>query len=526
MTELRPEKLTPRQKLGLVMTAHIYEGLNREENTAYALEMIRNHALGAIWIGPGLSHFPETMAAIKEAADYPILIISDAESGMPPYTIGRHNALGCTGSPELAYTFGKVTAVTARKMGYNVICNPVLDMVNKNVVCGGTVRSLGGNKYKVTELAMAEAKGLHDGGVLTVAKHYPSTSEGRIDSHMAESSSPISMEELLDHNLFPYLSLSRAGLLDGIMTQHSRLHNIDPDYPASLSKKIIGIIREHGFDGFAITDALIMMGIAAKFGARSCKGLAIANGNDLALTWGPNREGYEAICESYDQGLIPDDRLDEAVSRVLAAQHKTTLLPTDTELSTHDLYQFDRINRDSVFEKIDPGAPSALSPNGRHYFVVLTENSIEINDAGKVNVDTLLKGWYHPEKIMENLETQFPNSTSIAINQFPSPNQAMHLLERSVDYDDVIFITFTESQAYVGRECLTSRVVSIIEALQVTCRVSTLIHFGNPFVLEELPHIPRLLIGGLSEKSVEYTMDVLSGKYPAKGVLTYDVKLP
>ncbi|MBQ2749030.1 MAG: hypothetical protein IJF34_04525, partial [Clostridia bacterium] len=158
MKELRLEELTPRQKLGMVMTAHIYEGPNREENTAYALEMIKNYALGAIWIGPGLTRFEETMAAVKEAADYPILIVCDAESGMPPYTVGRHNAIGCTGDPHLAYVFGKVTAVTARKKGYNVICNPVLDMVTHNAVCGATVRGLGSDKYKVTELALAEAR--------------------------------------------------------------------------------------------------------------------------------------------------------------------------------------------------------------------------------------------------------------------------------------------------------------------------------------------------------------------------------
>ena len=526
MKELRLEELTPRQKLGMVMTAHIYEGPNREENTAYALEMIKNHALGAIWIGPGLTRFEETMAAVKEAADYPILIVCDAESGMPPYTVGRHNAIGCTGDPHLAYVFGKVTAVTARKKGYNVICNPVLDMVTHNAVCGATVRGLGSDKYKVTELALAEARGLHDGGVLTVGKHYPGSGEGRVDSHMAESSSPATLEELLDFNLFPYLALLREGLLDGIMTKHSRFHNIDPDYPASLSKKVIGIIRDQGFDGFAITDALVMMGIAAKFGARTCRGLAIANGNDLALTWGPNQEGYESICETYDQGLIPDERLDEAVSRVLAAQHKTLSLPQDSELTETDLEEFDSINKNGVFAKTDPGLSTALDREGRHYFVVLTENNVEINDAGKVNVDTLLKGWYRPDRIMEKLLELFPNSTAVAINQFPSPGQSMHLLERSVDYDDVVFVTFMESQAYVGRECLTSRIVSDIEALQITNRVSTLVHFGNPFVLEELPHIPRFLIGGLSTNSVEYTLDVLAGKYPAKGVLTYDVKLP
>ncbi len=528
MKELNIRELSVRQKLGMCMTAHIYD-YNRPGdpvNTEYALDMIRNHALGAIWVDPTIPDLAGTMARIREAADYPILIFTDAESGIGDHMIGRHNALGCTGSEELAYMFGKVTAVTARQMGYNVVCNPILDMTKANTVCGATVRSIGSDKHEVARLAKAIARGMHDGGVLTVGKHYPGTKgDGTIDSHMAEVLAPETAEELLDYNLFPYLEMMKEGLLDGVMTQHARIPNVDPDYPASLSEKVIGLIRNQGFDGFAITDALVMMGVAAKFGAQACKGLSIANGNDLALTWGPNKESYEAICESYDKGVIDDERLNEAVRRVLDAQRKTMPEPKYTSLTDEDLQKFDSINRDATYARTDEGVPTAISREGRHYFAVLTPNEVTVNDQGKVNVDTFSGGWYRPQAIMDQLSSLFPNSTAVAINEFPSAAQNMHLLERSVDYDDVIFITYTESQAYVGRECLTARIVSLIQALQVTDRVSTIVHFGNPFVLEDLEHIPRVLIGGLSADSVRYTLEILAGMYTAKGLLTYDINL-
>ena len=69
------------------------------------------------------------------------------------------------------------------------------------------------------------------------------------------------------------------------------------------------------------------------------------------------------------------------------------------------------------------------------------------------------------------------------------------------------------------------RIVSVIQALQVTNRVSTVVHFGNPFVLEELEHIPRILIGGCSLDSICCTLDVLAGNYPAKGHLPYELTL-
>ena len=175
MRELRLEELTTEQKLGMVTIAYIRS--DKPEEVDYVIERVKNHSVGAVWVQFEYDTDGETIKKIKEAADYPILIMSDAEAGIGDYMIGRHNAISCTGSTHLAYVFGKAIAVTARNAGYNVICNPVLDLISGNAVCGMTTRSLGGDKEKVTEYAMAIARGMHDGGVLTVGKHYP----GRAD---------------------------------------------------------------------------------------------------------------------------------------------------------------------------------------------------------------------------------------------------------------------------------------------------------------------------------------------------------
>ena len=108
---------------------------------------------------------------------------------------------------------------------------------------------------------------------------------------MAETSSEATVEELLDYNLYPYKYLIDRGLLDGVMTEHTRFSSIDNVYPASLSKPVIDIIRDRlNFDGFCVTDALTMMGVVTKFGYDNSKGLSIAAGNDLALVWGNAKE--------------------------------------------------------------------------------------------------------------------------------------------------------------------------------------------------------------------------------------------
>jgi len=51
------------------------------------------------------------------------------------------------------------------------------------------------------------------------------------------------------------------------------------------------------------------------------------------------------------------------------------------------------------------------------------------------------------------------------------------------------------------------------------------LHFGNPFTLEALPHVSRVIMGGMSEMAVNAGIDVLIGDHEAKGSLTYDIKL-
>ena len=535
MKELKFEELSLKQKLGMVTCGLIPCEGRTDENDEYVLEMIRNHELGCVWVNPSTRDVDDIMARIKEAADYPILIMTDAESGFDDYKIGKHNALGMADNEELAYTFGKLTGIQARKMGYNVVCNPILDSINYAGICGSNVRCIGSDKERIAKLATAEAKGMRDGGVLTVGKHYPSPSKKRhvggrtIDPHMAESKGYETKEELIENCLYAYMELYNAGVLDGIMTSHVKMVNIDDEYPTSLSKKVINIIREQGYDGFIVTDALSMMGVVAKFGLTDPKGMCIEAGNDLSLIWTKTKTGFEAVCDCYERGLISDEMLDAAVKRILAAQHKVMELePKFTEISDEDKKNFDRISTDGIYARVDEGLPTGISKDGKHYFMVLTGNETQINDAGKVDVATFADniwygGWYDTKRILEKIAENFPNSDSIAIREYPTPNEVQHALQEAAKYDDVIFITYQDAAAYAGRECLTPRVVSMIDCLQITDTVSTVVHFGNPYVLEDLVHIPRIIIGSCAKPSVDAAFEVLLGNYPAKGSLTYDV---
>lgn len=522
MKELKFEELNIDQKIGMIHAIMI-NGHMKPEEIEFTFDLIKKRSLGAIWLQDGHRMVPEFLEKVKAIADYPILIISDCEKGIDEYCIGGHNPIACTGDEKYAYAFGKVLGSTARKKGYNVICNPLMDISTI-----GSTRSFGKDKYNVAKMAAAEARGMHDGGVLTVGKHYPSSINPLgIDTHMAESHSPQTEEELVDHSLYAYLELIKEDLLDGIMVGHESVPKIDPVYPASLSKSIIDVIKKRGFNGFFISDALGMMGIRAKFGEVESKGLAVEAGIDLALPFTSNiRETHDALKSCYEKGIISEERLNEAVKKVLEIQHKVMLMhekeytdPTEEERNLCRL-----INKDSIFAQVDEGLTTSISKDGKHLFALMIRNEEKIS-GGVVNEDTFTNGWLYPTKVINRLTELFPNSKVDVFHEFPTQHHNRKILLEQLNFDDVVFITFSEFLPYAGGEKLTYRVLRLIEALQYTNRISTLVHFGNPCILEELPHIPRVILGGINEESVNASLEVLAGEYEAKGVKTYDFEL-
>ncbi|MBO5452451.1 MAG: hypothetical protein J6A69_00585 [Clostridia bacterium] len=522
MKELKFEDLTIEQKLGMVSVATIGTRQNAEYEE-YILDLIRNHSLGCLWVQMG--GCDDDMAGFvkkaKDLADYPLIIVQDAESGIGDFMIGSHSALGIAGTQEQAYAFGKCVGVTARNLGYNMLCDPVVDMKL------GSARSLGSDKEKVAELAVAMARGLRDAGILTLAKHYPGGSDAKgIDSHMTEGISEDTVEDLLNYDLYPYKRLMEENLLDGIMTQHKRFINIDPDYPGTLSKNVLGIIRNLGFDGVIMTDSLGMMGIRAKYGFVASKGLAINAGIDLLLHYAQNNKPeFDAVRESYDTGGVDEKVLDEAVKRVLATQKKTMIEPKFTELTKEDIEMFESINKDSIYTKTDEGVSVSIPRDGKHLFVVLVRSGAKLNEGGKMMVDTFTNDWHQPMNLEKKIKELFPNSEVSMIEQFPGPMQCARVLRDAIEYDDVVFISFSEQMAYTGPEHITRRIENVITAMQHTGQISTIMHFGNPLVLGNIEHSSRYIIGAQSKCCELAAIEVLAGLYTPKGKPIFDANL-
>ena len=134
------------------------------------------------------------------------------------------------------------------------------------------------------------------------------------------------------------------------------------------------------------------------------------------------------------------------------------------------------------------------------------------------------KDWYKPVNIANKIMELFPNSIVKTVTEYPDYKNTQLILEGQTTYDDVVFITYQKTLAYIGREYLSHRFVDLMDALQSTDRIVAHLHIGNPYVGACAPYVPRYINAYCSEKSIEYALDILAGLREAKGTMPYDVK--
>ncbi len=510
--------MTLEQKLGHVTVCRLVNP--KRDMDDYFFDKLHRGCIGAIQ-GPTGADFADNILKIKAEAPNPILICADMESGFPrsERRLPLPMAIAAADNDELAYEFGRITGIEAKAAGFNLVWGPVVDLLPEDAQCK-VQRTLGGDPQKTARLARQIVRGYTDCGMMYTAKHYPDGSDVVLDSHLFSPVSALSEKELLEYDLVPYLELMKHENLAGIMSTHNKFPKIDPDYPASLSEKVISIIRRAGFDGMMITDSFAMMGIIDEFGEEGCVGRAIAAGNDLLL---PNyRISYKQTMEymenAYRNGVFSEERLNEAVRRVLEAQEKAAKPCPYTELSDFQLETLERINSDSVCEISDNVPP--LDRNAKHLFVVLKENVYERGASGVTAEISPIRSWF-PSDICETLMKDFPNSVCVKICEFPNQDDMHDISYRASLCDDVVFVTFCKGACYTATDGFTERFIMLTRALKD--RTAAILHIGNPFALEKLPHIPRKIIGFAGGECEKYALEILAGKREAKGKLPIDV---
>lgn len=180
---------------------------------------------------------------------------------------------------------GNVTAELLMMLGLNLNFAPVLDLDHfpgmQNAL---PQRCWGRDPQDVINRAGVWNRWARKRGMRNCGKHFPACGRAMSDPHEDLPYSHATIEELMREDVIPYTALMPE--LDAVMLAHVMFPEIDAEFPASLSKRIItGWLRDQlGFDKhLVLTDDLDMGAIMNRYGRGEDAKLAIAAGNDLAM---------------------------------------------------------------------------------------------------------------------------------------------------------------------------------------------------------------------------------------------------
>ena len=158
----------------------------------------------------------------------------------------KNMVLGCIRDDSLIYEYGREMARQCRELGVQVNFAPVADVnINpRNPVIN--TRSFGENPRDVADKVIAYSKGLEDGGVLSVSKHFPGHGDTDVDSHKALPTLPFSRARLDSVELYPFKKAIQAGL-GGIMVGHLEVPVFEPrkGLPSSLRSRNCAISQPY-----------------------------------------------------------------------------------------------------------------------------------------------------------------------------------------------------------------------------------------------------------------------------------------
>jgi beta-N-acetylhexosaminidase len=207
---------------------------------------------------------------------------------------------------ELATSIGYVIASELGAHGLDFSFTPVLDLdYGGSSVIGD--RALHFDPTAVGALGACLVKGLAQGGVAAVAKHFPGHGYAVADSHVAAPSDDRAFKEILRKDMLPYRAVIEAGVA-AVMPAHVVYPQVDTE-PAGYSKRWLQeILRgQLKFEGLIFSDDLSMEGAAVAGGPPERARAALAAGCDMVLLCN-NPKGLDELLESLQD--VPLEKLE------------------------------------------------------------------------------------------------------------------------------------------------------------------------------------------------------------------------
>ena len=322
--------------------------------------MVCGLGIGGIMYRPGpKAAIQETHRRIQEMAKIPLLLAANTEAGGSGLSFegtgfGAPMAVAATGDPENAYRMAYTACHEGAAMGLNWSFAPIvdIDMDFHNPITN--TRTFGSDPDRVIACASRYLDAADECGVAVSIKHFPGDGADERDQHIVTSVNSLDCETYMKTYGRVYKTLIDEGaktVMVGHIAQPAWVKKLNPEAsrremlrPASLSRELMtGLLRgELGFNGLISTDSTAMIGLTTAMPRRLTVPTAIEAGADMFLFNKDLTEDYGYLLAGLREGLLSQERLDEAVTRILATkaslglhrkQKEGTLVPPPEALS-------------------------------------------------------------------------------------------------------------------------------------------------------------------------------------------------
>lgn len=326
----------------------LFVNMGSSRDKQYLTDMVERYHIGAVRYNPGTAtEVYDQNYILQTESKIPLLIAANTEAGgngacTDGTEVGVEVKIGATNDEKYAYEMGRVSGVEASAIGCNWSFAPIVDIDRnwRNPIISS--RSFSQDPDKVLTLSLAYMKGIQESGILPAAKHFPGDGIDERDQHLSFSINSLSTEEWDKTFGKVYSGLIDAGL-PSIMAGHIHMpaysKYFDPELkdedflPATLSKELItDLLRgKLNFNGLVVTDASHMLGLTGAMKRSELLPTSIAAGCDLFLFFNDPDEDFGYMLDGYKNGIITDERLHDALRRILGLKTKLGFHQTPKE---------------------------------------------------------------------------------------------------------------------------------------------------------------------------------------------------
>ncbi|MEW5694251.1 MAG: beta-N-acetylhexosaminidase [Candidatus Hydrogenedentota bacterium] len=219
-----------------------------------------------------------------------VLIAVDHEGGrvvrfpehLPPLPAPR--TFGEERNTKKMFEAAKIAAYALKDWGIDLNLAPVVDILMPSSHPRMIDRCFGSDPELISDMANAFIEGMHQGGILCCAKHFPGVGPAELDPHETDTIVKTTKKEQ-EYHLKPFKSAIKSNV-ECIMISHIKYLGIDPDSPATLSKTIItDILRDElGFSRTILSDDLEMSAIQKAYSMEEAAERALKSGCDILLS--------------------------------------------------------------------------------------------------------------------------------------------------------------------------------------------------------------------------------------------------